>query len=733
MENEVLVRRQFSDLRDKKKYEEIYELCEKYLKNEPDNLWLLKRKADALFEIGKVPAFRLLLNCLKKIHEQSEEIEYLVLEVKVLRRLKKHDEAKKVLEIAKKLEPKNPDVLLQKSSLLIYEKRYDEAKKVLKQLEEIDPVKTLVNSGVIAENEKKYDHALQCYSRRLEGEQHNFPAAKNKAWLLFEMTRYDEAISLMKEFIEKFDETQFRMYRELGELYYCIAMRYQSTSGDEYDNQPCKFGERILDESNEKWNDEKFRNTRKVSEYLRKAWEIYEKINEKKIPHNSVSRYWKLRTWFALEGTVDSKLGDEAIGEFEQHGDDEIFDLKTQYAGYLKRQGKFREAIEKCDEILKDFPEDISAITIKTDACFWAGDRLEYERLFRKYQEKREELTFPGLGGIQSGIGEDLPYSEEEYYSAILYEFKEWSSRGPKDYPIDRTTWINYIRLFRDGEKLVDIAQSIWNKEVGSDIGKQYSDKSKSSHMIPVVEKKTETKLKKDEKKIVREISIHPEREEELENMFKIEEFFESNFKGDVKLLDRYFSHEWFYHIAHGLAKNDSVRDIQILVAFNTLVTTMDGSPHDRLNKWQEALMRFRRSNMILKSKDSNKKEKFPAILKISKKLNHVHDRFLISNKNLWNIASSLQINQNSRVDFQILDSQEDVRKDIARFEELWNDEENFVIRGSNDERDSDRWKIFEEDLELEWMKHIDEQMKLMQKRKDEYFQKNALEDDFEN
>ena len=732
MENEVLVRRQFSDLKDKKKYKEINELCDTYLKNEPDNLWLLKRKADALFEIGKVPAFRLLLDCLGKIHEQSEEIEYLVLEVKVLRRLKKHDEAKKILEIAEKLEPKNPDVLQQKSSLLIDKKRYDEAKKVLKQLEEIDPAKTWVNAGVIAKNEKKYDHALQCYSLRLEGEQHNFPAAKNKAWLLFEMVRYDEAISLMKEFIEKFGETQFRMYRELGALYYRIAMKYQLTSGDEYDNQPCRFGERILDESDEKWNDEKFRNTRKVSEYLRKAWKVYEEIHEKEIPHNSVSRYWKLRTWFALEGTVDSKLGDEAIGEFEQHGDDEeIFDLKTQYAGYLKRQGKFREAIEKCDEILKDFPEDTSAIAIKTDACFWAGDRLEYERLFRKYQTVRKELTFLGLP--KKGDGENLPYSEEEYYSAILNEFKEWSSRGPKDYPIDRTTWINYIRLFRDGEKLVDIAQSVWNKEVGPDIGKQYSDKSKSSHMVPVVEKKTETKLKKDEKKIVREISIHPEREEELENMFKIEEFFESNCKGDVKLLDRYFSHDWFHHIAHGLAKNDSVRDIQILAGFSTLVTTTEGSPFERLYKWHDALKRFRKSNMILKSKDSNKEKKFPATLKISKKLNNVHDRFLISNKNLWNIASSDAISRNSRVDFQILDSQEDVRKDIDRFEELWNDEENFVILGSDKEMRSDGWKIFEEDLELRWIDYLEKLEREAHETKDEYFQKKALDDDLED
>ena len=216
MVSEILVRKQFSDLKKEKKYEEILELCDKYLRDEPDQLWILKRKAEALFEIGKKPAFEMLLECLEKIHEQSEDIKYFILEVKVLRRLEKHDEARQVLEIAEKLEPKNPDMLVQKSSLLIDENRYDDAKKVLKQLEGIKPAKTWVNAGVIALNEKKYDQALDYFSRRLKDEQDNFPAARNKAWVLFDMVRYDEAISLMKEFIDKFGETRFGMYRELG-------------------------------------------------------------------------------------------------------------------------------------------------------------------------------------------------------------------------------------------------------------------------------------------------------------------------------------------------------------------------------------------------------------------------------------------------------------------------------------------------------------------------------------
>ena len=38
------------------------------------------------------------------------------------------------------------------------------------------------------------------------------------------------------------------------------------------------FGSRIFDEPDEKWNDEKFLNTRKNTEHLRKALKIFEEI-----------------------------------------------------------------------------------------------------------------------------------------------------------------------------------------------------------------------------------------------------------------------------------------------------------------------------------------------------------------------------------------------------------------------------------------------------------------------
>ena len=76
---------------------------------------------------------------------------------------------------------------------------------------------------------------MDYFSRRLKDEQDNFPAARNKAWVLFDMVRYDEAISLMKEFIDKFGETRFGMYRELGLLYHKIADKYLRASNDEYD------------------------------------------------------------------------------------------------------------------------------------------------------------------------------------------------------------------------------------------------------------------------------------------------------------------------------------------------------------------------------------------------------------------------------------------------------------------------------------------------------------------
>ena len=128
---------------------------------------------------------------------------------------------------------------------------------------------------------------MHFFSRHLDIEPDNFKAAENKVWVLFEMERYDDAVSVAEKFIEKYGEIRFRMYRELGILYYAISQIYASRSGEEYNNQPCVFGSRILDESDEKWNDEKFLNTRKNTEHLRKAWEVFKEIDKKE--YNSSS------------------------------------------------------------------------------------------------------------------------------------------------------------------------------------------------------------------------------------------------------------------------------------------------------------------------------------------------------------------------------------------------------------------------------------------------------------
>ena len=193
--------------------------------------------------------------------------------------------------------------------MLINAHRISAAKEVLNRLEKIDPQSAFSHLGVIAWIEKRYNDALHFFSRCLEAEPDNFKAADNKIGLLFEMERYDEAVSIADKFIEKYGERRFRMYRVLAQLHFGISQKFNNKSSAEYDNQPCTFGSRILDESDEKWNDEKFFNTRKKNEHLRKALEIFNEIDEKEI-HNPETRYLKtsnsllLRDLYFLEDST---------------------------------------------------------------------------------------------------------------------------------------------------------------------------------------------------------------------------------------------------------------------------------------------------------------------------------------------------------------------------------------------------------------------------------------------
>jgi len=385
LENKLLLIQKLSKLTREKKYEEITEYCDQNLKSDPNNLVLLKAKAHTTYEIGHIPAFSVVLECTKKILGQSpEDIESLILQIRTLRRLDRNDEAKIFLELAESIEADNPEVLIQRSSILLGENRNNEAKKVLNHLEKIDMEKAFINLGALAWNENRYDDALHFFSRHLEIEPDNFVAAKNKVGLLCQMERYDDSVSVAEKFIEKYGERQFRMYRELGILHYEISQIYASRSGEEYNNQPCVFGSRILDESDEKWNDENFINTRKTSEHLRKALEVFEKIDEKGI-HNARTRYWKARTCISLE---DAELGTNAIQDCLD--EKKNWDIESYQASFLKRQGKNEEAIELCDKILKDYPNDPIAKSTKVDALYWSGNIEEYERLFHKYYPKEE-------------------------------------------------------------------------------------------------------------------------------------------------------------------------------------------------------------------------------------------------------------------------------------------------------------------------------------------------------
>ena len=46
-------------------------------------------------------------------------------------------------------------------------------------------------------------------------------------------------------------------------------------------------------------------------------------------------------------------------------------------------------------------------------------------------------------------------------------ELLRWASRSPETAPIDKSDWLNYVKSFKDGELLIDIANSEWENLVG--------------------------------------------------------------------------------------------------------------------------------------------------------------------------------------------------------------------------------------------------------------------------
>jgi tetratricopeptide (TPR) repeat protein len=580
-----------SKLIKEKKLEEIVDYCDDILKNEPNNLLLLKIKAHATYEIGKIPAFNIVLNCIEKILEISpDDMESLILQIKTLRRLDRIDEAKISLEFAGEIEPDNPHFLIQKSSILLDQHRLNSAKKVLEHLTNIDIRRARINLGIVAQMEKRYDDALTYFSTYLLDHVGNFVATRHKIWLLFEMERYDYAILIAEEFVEKFGVRKFRMFRELAKLYFHIAEKFTNASNEEFDNQPCTFGSRILDESDEKWHDKKFLNTKKHSEYLREALRVYEKIDEMEI-HNDESRYWKARTCISLENV---KLGTEAIVDCLE--EKESFDILSHQASFLKRQSKFKEAIEICDKILKDFPSDVHILGIKTDALFFSGDLLEYRRLFLKR------------------------------------------------HPVNDTE-----------EKLTDELSIIPGKKIG--------------------------------------------------NHLEVTKFLVNNIKGDLCILDSFFSSAWFSILGDVLQQTNKIDEIRIIASFQKILSFRDVHPLDKVDVFRSHIGRFGKLKgksmkmMISKNFDNKKNE------------TNIHDRFVISNGNIWNFISSDTLKKGDRADIFRIRNPKTIDDDLKRFEKLWNDEGNYEINGKKNNMfkklNTDLSQVYEDRMEEERQKRI--------------------------
>ncbi len=576
-----------SKLTKEKKLEEIVDYCDEILKNEPNNLLFLKTKAHATYDIGKIPAFSIALNCIEKILEISpNDIESLILQIRTLRRLDRTDEAKISLELAEEIEPDNPHFLIQKSSILLEQHRINSAKEVLEHLANIDIQRALINLGIVAQMEKRYDDALTYFSNYLLDHSGNFVATRHKIWLLFEMERYDDAILIAEEFVKKFGDRKFRMFRELAKLYFHIAEKFANASNEEFDNQPCTFGSRILDESDKKWNDEKFLNTKKHSEYLRKALRVYKKIDEMEI-YNDVSRYWKARTCISLENV---KLGTEAIADCLEGK--ESFDILSHQASFLKRQGKFEEAIEICDKILKDFPSDGYILGVKTDALFFSGNLLEYRRLFLKRHSVNDTE-----------------------------------------------------------EKLTD------------------------------------------------ELSIIPGNK--FGNPLEVVKFLINDIKGDLCILDPFFSSAWFNFIADALQQTNKINEIRIITSLSKILSYRDIHPLDKVDGFRSHIGRFN----TLKGKSM--KMMISKNLADEKNETNIHDRFVISNKNIWNFVSSDTIKKGDRADIFRLKNPKTIDDDLERFEKLWCDESNYEITGK---KNSSMFKALNEKMNQKIEKREEEE-----------------------
>ena len=286
------------DALEHKEYAKALENSLETITKNPNDLEALKIAVKCLMEDGRKPAYTSVLEYTERILEQEpDNIDAKISRIKALRRLERVESASILLDRLEKTEPNNPDVLQQKSSILIDDKRYDAAKKILERLEELEPELAFNNLGAIANFEDLPEKALNYFSLRLKDDSSNFIAARNKCWTLYTLKRYDDAISTVEKFVDEFRDTRYRMYRERAILYLMIAKDFSDESYREFDNQPMRLGERILEESDERWNDPKFKNTMLRTKFLKKSRKAFEEIdNFLEISKKQILNYKALRS-----------------------------------------------------------------------------------------------------------------------------------------------------------------------------------------------------------------------------------------------------------------------------------------------------------------------------------------------------------------------------------------------------------------------------------------------------
>jgi tetratricopeptide (TPR) repeat protein len=139
---------------------------------------------------------------------------------RLLQRLERLDEALKFFDLCKRHQPDHAAALQGRAQVLRLLKRFEEALQDSRRSHALDPGSASIcnNTGDILEKFPGRQHeALQWFDRALALQPDYFLALKNKAWVLTQLRRFEQAIAIYRRLLE-LDPGNAEMAMSLGQL-----------------------------------------------------------------------------------------------------------------------------------------------------------------------------------------------------------------------------------------------------------------------------------------------------------------------------------------------------------------------------------------------------------------------------------------------------------------------------------------------------------------------------------